>query len=90
MILPGLCCAGEEYPAVVRGVQNFAVFWRALPWDHAPGVLFLQEAGGKAARFDGSSYRPAEPGYGILAAQTPGLWRDLHEMLLGPAGRPML
>jgi len=82
-VLPGLRCAGEEYPAIVRGNQSFAVFWRTLPWDHASGVLFLEEAGGKAARFDGTSYRVTEPGFGILAAQTPELWSELHSRLLG-------
>lgn len=85
-ILPGLRCAGEEYPAIAQGTQNFAIFWRALPWDHAPGVLFLEEAGGKAARFSGTPYRPAEPGFGIIAAQTPALWDDLRRNLVEEAG----
>lgn len=80
-ILPGMHCAGEEYPAIVRGEQNFVVFWRGLPWDHAPGTLFLEEAGGRAARFDGSRYRPAEQGFGILAAQSPELWDELQRRL---------
>lgn len=80
-ILPGMFCAGEEYPAIVRGEQNFVVFWRGLPWDHAPGTLFLEEAGGRAARFDGRPYRPAEQGSGILAAQSPELWDELHRRL---------
>ena len=80
-ILPGLRCAGEEYPAIVRGMQNFSVYWRTLPWDHAAGVLFLEEAGGKAARFDGRPYKPAEQGFGLLAAQTAELWSELHSKL---------
>lgn len=83
-VLPGLRCAGEEYPAIAAGRQNFAVFWRALPWDHAPGVLFLEEAGGRATRFDGAPYLPAEQGHGILAAQTPELWAELRGRLLDP------
>jgi fructose-1,6-bisphosphatase/inositol monophosphatase family enzyme len=84
-ILPGMFCAGEEYPAIVRGEQNFVVFWRGLPWDHAPGTLFLEEAGGRAARFDGRPYRPAEQGFGILAAQTPELWDELQRRLFAEA-----
>jgi fructose-1,6-bisphosphatase/inositol monophosphatase family enzyme len=84
-ILPGMHCAGEEYPAIVRGEQHFVVFWRGLPWDHAPGTLFLEEAGGRAARFDGSPYKPAEQGFGILAAQTPELWSELQRRLLAGA-----
>jgi fructose-1,6-bisphosphatase/inositol monophosphatase family enzyme len=81
-ILPGMHCAGEDYPAIVRGEQHFVMFWRGLPWDHAPGTLFLEEAGGRAARFDGRPYRPAEQGFGILAAQTPDLWDELQQRLL--------
>ncbi|CAN7410197.1 inositol monophosphatase [Bosea sp. LjRoot90] len=80
-ILPGMHCAGEEYPAIVRGEEHFVVFWRGLPWDHAPGTLFLEEAGGRAARFDGRPYKPAEPGFGILAAQSPELWDELQRRL---------
>lgn len=80
-ILPGMFCAGEEYPAIVRGEQHFVMFWRGLPWDHAPGTLFLEEAGGRAARFDGRPYRPAEQGSGILAAQSPELWDELQRRL---------
>ena len=48
-VLPGFACAGREYPAVVAGEQHFALFWRTLAWDHAPGVLFAQEAGAGGA-----------------------------------------
>lgn len=82
VILPGMHCAGEEYPAIVRGEQHFVMFWRGLPWDHAPGTLFLEEAGGRAARFDGRPYKPAEQGFGILAAQSPELWDELQRRLL--------
>jgi len=84
-ITPGMHCAGEEYPAIVRGEQHFVMFWRGLPWDHAPGTLFLEEAGGRAARFDGRPYKPAEPGFGILAAQTPELWDELQRRLFAEA-----
>ena len=61
------------------------MFWRGLAWDHAPGTLFLEEAGGRAARFDGRPYRPAEQGFGILAAQTPELWDELQRRLFAEA-----
>jgi fructose-1,6-bisphosphatase/inositol monophosphatase family enzyme len=81
-VLPGLRCAGEEYPVIVRGVQHFALFVRSLPWDHAGGALFLAEAGGRAARLNGEPYRLTEPGFGLLAACTPELWSELHGRLL--------
>ena len=53
-------CAAEQYPRLVLGENDLTLFWRTLPWDHAPGTLFLEEAGGRIARLDGSPYRPAE------------------------------
>ena len=44
-IRPGRACAGCEYPAVAEGEEDFALFWRTLPWDHAPGVLLVSETG---------------------------------------------
>lgn len=82
-ILPGMRCAGTEYPAIAAGTQHFALFWRALAWDHAPGVLFLTEAGGHAARLDGAPYRPADPRPGLLVAQNEGVWEAVREVLLG-------
>ncbi|HEY1125076.1 MAG TPA: inositol monophosphatase family protein [Sphingobium sp.] len=68
-------CAAEQYPRIVLGVNDLAVFERTLPWDHAPGALFVNEAGGKVARPDGSAYViGAEPGRGLLAACSPAMW----------------
>ncbi|MET0240985.1 MAG: inositol monophosphatase family protein [Sphingobium sp.] len=67
-------CAAEQYPRVVLGQNDIALFERTLAWDHAPGVLFLNEAGGQALRPDGSPYRVADPRKGLLAAASPQLW----------------
>jgi len=47
-------CSAEQYPRLVLGENDVTIFERTLPWDHAAGVLFQNEAGGKAARPDGS------------------------------------
>lgn len=67
-------CAAEQYPRVVLGQNDLALFERTLPWDHAAGVLFLTEAGGRALRADGSPYRVTDKRTGMLAAATPALW----------------
>ena len=67
-------CAAEQYPRVVLGANDIALFNRVLPWDHAPGVLFLEEAGGRVARPDGSSYRIDSEENGMLAAASPAMW----------------
>ena len=75
-------CAAEQYPRLVLGANDCALFERTLPWDHAAGVLFINEAGGKAARPDGSAYRlddHARPG--LIAAASEGLWEELARRL---------
>ncbi|MEW6706822.1 MAG: inositol monophosphatase family protein [Pseudomonadota bacterium] len=77
----GVNSAGVEYPQIVAGQSDFALYWRTLPWDHAAGVLFLQEAGGHAARPDGSAYRPAEQREGLLAAADRETWNAARALL---------
>lgn len=75
-------CAAEQYPRIVLGQNDVSIFERTLAWDHAAGVLFVNEAGGKAARPDGSPYRVdrhLEPG--LVAAASPALWDALAERM---------
>ncbi len=74
-------CAGEQYPRLALGQNDMSVFHRTLPWDHVPGILFLEEAGGKAARPNGTPYRFADGEQSILGASTPELWDRGAEIL---------
>jgi fructose-1,6-bisphosphatase/inositol monophosphatase family enzyme len=75
-------CAAEQYPRLVLGQNDVAIFERTLPWDHAAGVLFVNEAGGKAARPDGSEYRVADYDRpGLIGAASEALWEDLAARL---------
>jgi fructose-1,6-bisphosphatase/inositol monophosphatase family enzyme len=76
-------CAAEQYPRLVLGVNDLTIFERTLPWDHAAGALFLNEAGGKAARFDGSAYRVDDGRRGLIGASSPALWEDLARRVEG-------
>ncbi|MFM9935329.1 MAG: inositol monophosphatase family protein [Novosphingobium sp.] len=76
-------CAAEQYPRLVLGVNDISVFERTLPWDHAAGVLFVNEAGGMVARPDGSSYRTDQHGQkGLFAASSPALFGEFMERAL--------
>jgi fructose-1,6-bisphosphatase/inositol monophosphatase family enzyme len=75
-------CAGHEYRLLAAGHCHFLVFHRLMPWDHAPGWLLHREAGGYAARFDGSPYRPTATGGGLIAAPDEASWRALRAALL--------
>ena len=83
-VQPGSGCAGADYPAVIAGTSDFALYWRTLPWDHAPGVLLLGEAGGHAARLDGSAYRASDSRPGLLAAGNRDLWEQSRALLFAP------
>ena len=75
-------CAAEQYPRLVLGENDISIFERTLAWDHAAGVLFLNEAGGMAARPDGSPYRvDGHTAPGLLAAASPALWEGLANRL---------
>ena len=79
---PGRRCAGVEYPAVIHGDQHFALFWRTLPWDHIPGVLLLEEAGGVARRPNATPYLPYRDGdVGLLVASDQASWTLAHQLL---------
>ncbi|KJK60118.1 inositol monophosphatase family protein [Saccharothrix sp. ST-888] len=81
----GLRSAGMEYPLIAEGEQEFILYWRTLPWDHAPGSLLITESGGVSARLSGSPYRPDPPGGedGLLVAADPAVWEHTREILLG-------
>ncbi|BCB81258.1 inositol monophosphatase [Phytohabitans flavus] len=81
-VMPGLHCAGREYVDIVTGAQDFVLFWRTLPWDHVPGALLVEEAGGVVRRLDGGPYHLAADGYGLLAAANAPTWRRVHTALL--------
>jgi fructose-1,6-bisphosphatase/inositol monophosphatase family enzyme len=77
-------CAGYEYPAIVTDEQQFATFWRILPWDHVPGSLIVREAGGTVLHLDGSPYTPADSERGLLVAANEDIWRTTHQVLFTP------
>ena len=74
-------CAAEQYPRLALGTNDVAVFERTLAWDHAAGTLWLNEAGGKVARIDGSAYRVDDGRTGMVGAATPELFEDLAARL---------
>jgi fructose-1,6-bisphosphatase/inositol monophosphatase family enzyme len=79
----GFRCAAHEYRMAAAGRLHFLFFNRLYPWDHAPGWLLHQEAGGYAAAFDGAPYRPTRIDGGLIAAPDRASWQALHEALFG-------
>lgn len=77
-----LRCAAHEYRMLAAGHCHFLLFNRLMPWDHAPGWLLHREAGGYAAHFDGSDYRPTRSDGGLLCAPDRDSWLALRSALL--------
>lgn len=76
-------CAAEQYPRIVLGENDLTVFERSLPWDHASGAIFLNEAGGKLCRTDGTPYVVGDDRRGLLGAASPHLWDEAARVLFG-------
>lgn len=74
-------CAAEQYPRLVLGQNDISLFERVLPWDHAAGILFLNEAGGMAARPDGLPYAPTQNQRGLIGAASPALFETMAELV---------
>ena len=75
-------CCGVDYPQLVEGAADYALYRRAMPWDHAPGSLLLAEAGGFVGTFAGSPYRPqAQPPAGLISAADRATYDLVHGLL---------
>lgn len=75
-------CAGAEYVRLASGKQDYALFTKLEPWDHAPGARILTEAGGVARLLDGRPYTPTAAGAeGLLLAADEPTWRRVYAAL---------
>jgi fructose-1,6-bisphosphatase/inositol monophosphatase family enzyme len=87
--LGGVCdyrCAAHQYRMLAAGHCHYLVFNRLMPWDHLPGWLLHQEAGGFSAHFDGSPLAPADTTRGLICAPDRQSFEALRDTLLAPAG----
>jgi fructose-1,6-bisphosphatase/inositol monophosphatase family enzyme len=75
-------CAAHQYRLIAGGYCHFLMYFRLLPWDHAPGWLLHREAGGYAARFDGSAYSSSHTDGGLICAPDRACWEALREALV--------
>jgi fructose-1,6-bisphosphatase/inositol monophosphatase family enzyme len=77
----GYRCAAHEYRIIASGHAHFALFNKIMPWDHLAGVLIHQEAGGYAARLDGSAYLSSHLEGGLMIAPDKDSWAELRREL---------
>lgn len=70
--------AGHEYRTFVSGHSQFCCYNKLMPWDHLAGVLIAQEAGGYAAKLNGSPYLPSDVSGGLLVTPDKDSWQLLR------------
>ena len=74
-------CAAHEYRMLAAGHCDYLVFNRLMPWDHLPGWLLHQEAGGYSAHFDGSPMRVTDTAGGLVCVPSEAGYAALTGML---------
>lgn len=82
MSLESARCAGYNYPSFAKNEIQFLFYYRTLVWDHAPGVLIVQEAGGFVRRLDGTEYSPVDDRKGLLCASNRDMWMSIQRTLV--------
>lgn len=75
-----LRCSCHEYRMMAQGRADFVLNGMLNPWDHAAGVLALEEAGGVARLLDGTPYRPTMTDGLLLTAGNAALWDRLADL----------
>jgi fructose-1,6-bisphosphatase/inositol monophosphatase family enzyme len=73
--------AATEYAAIIRGDKDFVIYYRLLPWDHAPGALAITEAGGAAMHLNGAPYSPLSTNQVTIFAASPRLAEEIRHAL---------
>lgn len=79
---PSTICSAVEYGRIATGDLDYILYWRTFPWDHAPGALLVQEAGGVAKRVEGDDYRVGDERTGLLVTRGQRTWDLTRSTLL--------
>ncbi|MCB1531242.1 MAG: inositol monophosphatase [Alphaproteobacteria bacterium] len=76
-----LSCAAHEYSRIATGQSDLALYSRLKPWDHLPGALLVQEAGGYVAKWDERAYTPRDDYAGLIVASCEESWRKAFNII---------
>lgn len=74
--------AAHDYMSLSEGRLDFRLFRLLNPWDHAAGVLLVEEAGGYVRLLSGTPYTPVfHPHDSLLIATDAATWAEVREAL---------
>ena len=79
----GAGSAAVEYTDVVRGRKQFVVYHRLFPWDHLPGALMVEEAGGSVRLASGATFRTSDRHGPLIAAADAALGERVRGWIVG-------
>ncbi len=79
-------CAAHEYRLLAGGHVHYLVFNKLMPWDHLPGWLLHQEAGGFSAHYNGEPYRSSDIAGGLVCAPDRAGFKALAGLLFQAQG----
>lgn len=77
-----LHCSAHEYLRIAQGQGHFSIYSTLKPWDHLPGALIVEEAGGTIMTWDRAPYTPRHNDVGIIAANNQESWAHAHEAFI--------
>lgn len=78
-----ILCAAHQYTRLCRGQKDYDVYYRLMPWDHAPGALILRETGGVSRHPDGRDYQVSARREVLLTARSETVWQKVRADLFG-------
>ena len=74
-------CIGFEYVDIAKGIRNFTVLSKLLPWDHIPGILLINESGRYTRHFDGSNYDHTKRNENLVVANSINLLNEILNLI---------
>ena len=74
---------GSPIIGLCLGLKDYVLYYRLLPWDHAPGALIVREAGGVVRHPDGRDYDLFDKSESTLLSPDEGTWRRTRAELFG-------
>ncbi|HYQ04780.1 MAG TPA: inositol monophosphatase family protein [Polyangiaceae bacterium] len=81
--LPNVICAAHEYTQIAQGLKDYTLYYRLLPWDHAPGALIVREAGGVVRHPTGRDYHVFDESESTLLSPDEATWQRARSELFG-------
>ena len=72
-----------EYVDIANQYRDFMILSRLSPWDHIPGILIVNEAGGSNMHFDKNQYNHLISKKNLIVANSKFLQNNINNLIRG-------